>query len=673
METTRTRTYTFAAVLSLVVIVGAIALLFLRDDSANDSIPPAPALESLSIHEAPTTDILELAAGTTADSDVPETETEPVEETPATVVPDGPPSLRGTITDLDGDPVEGAQVSLLDATGWQATTKDMESEMQGRGDPRDAVRLMREAFEAKFRDSPRAQSQEDGSYAFYGLPESEFRLFVSHEGYLRHAEGWAVVQSGSTFELNIELAPGYRVAGKVLDDKGRPVASASIAPVPAEEANQRSMGKLMRTFTTIVDGSFFLGAEPATTSTDGSFEIHSVEPIEYVLKTKASGWLPSEVPSTAGAKDVVIRLSSGGSVSGRVVNAAGDPVAAATWTMGPEFDVDMSNPMVFMQADIDFFEESVQTGTTGEDGTFKIQGLEPGSYDLKIRVEEHPTLASTMDVEGAIDVGDLVLEEARHIAGMVRGPDGSPVADARVWIPAEGGVRGPFNGGNRKIAESRSEGDGSFVLENLPEGTFEVHAASNDFAETSVKDVQAGDAGIELRLETGVSVAGRVLDATTREPIVDVKVTSPWARSKKTRTDERGDFFMRGISGRRLKQMGSDVRIFLVLQHPDYGMKTDQVQGQKEVPEALPEFLLEARMYLSGVVVDPDGEPVTGARLRFEVPGMPAAFTSFAGGDGMQGTSTARDGSFEVSPPVGNQFQRMGQMMQLTVSHPRYA
>ena len=672
MGNLRTRIFAIATALSLVVVLGGLAFLMLRDPPQPDSSLSSGDGVNVEDADGDHDELKDAGRAEPAEATGSAAE-EPATEAVEVATDQGPPSLRGTITNIDGEPVESAQVSLLDITRWQATLKREEKSMQGNRHPASAFKHLREVFDREFGDVVKTRSASDGTYAFHDLAANEYRVIVYHEAHLVFADGWAFVQTDSTSELDVELATGYRITGRVVDPKGRPIPEATVLPIPAEEAKQKTMGKLFRTLTTMMDGAFFLGPPPITSDADGRFVIQSVEPIEYVLKTSAQGWLAAETSAAAGQEEVVVELTTGETLTGRVVDSTGTPQADASWEIAPHVDLEMNNPMALMQTDVDLLGEKTQAGKNSEDGSFTIRGLESGEYDLKVRLEGYPDLRTRVDVEGSVQLGDLVIEEARRIEGTVRGPDGSFVGDARVWILEQGGVRGPFGSAGQELAKCRSEPNGTFALESLPSGQFEVHARSREFGETSVKDIEAGQSGVEIRLKAGVTISARVLDASTKNPIPDVKITSPLAPGKDAETDANGEFLIRGIAREKLRSFGSGSGVFVMLRHPDYGQGMENVVAQTERPAQLPQILLKSQTYLPGIVVDPEGEPIAGARVQFEVPGTPAIFSAFNGGGAMEATSTARDGTFDVVLPHGKQLGNLGSMLTLTVRHPRYA
>ena len=94
----------------------------------------------------------ELPEGTTDPEGVAESGEGPAEEGAAGVVPDGPLSLEGRVTDAAGDGIPGARVLALDIRTWRAVFADIETRFQG--DPLEGIRYLRDSFQEAGRSVP---------------------------------------------------------------------------------------------------------------------------------------------------------------------------------------------------------------------------------------------------------------------------------------------------------------------------------------------------------------------------------------------------------------------------------------------------------------------------------------------------------------------------------------
>lgn len=165
----------------------------------------------------------------------------------------------------------------------------------------------------------RARSSPDGSFEVADLAPGSYELQVSHPQY---SPGRAVVTlpaSGRLDGVEVRLEPGVKIRGRVLDESGAPVADAFVllldpqsgAPVPGDPRGRM-------------------------TGTDGAFELAGVAPGTWSLVASAAGYAPSApvvVDATAGAENVVLRVTPGGRVEATVVESSGAPAAGVPVTL----------------------------------------------------------------------------------------------------------------------------------------------------------------------------------------------------------------------------------------------------------------------------------------------------------------------------------------------------
>src|SRR6185369_7223769 len=79
---------------------------------------------------------------------------------------------------------------------------------------------------------------------------------------------------------------------------------------------------------------------------------------------------------------VTVRLTRGGQISGRIVDSAGKPVGRARIrTKDPEWDDDGFTQMLGNEFPSNVTEVDVRAG---EDGRFLLNGLTPGTYQMRI-------------------------------------------------------------------------------------------------------------------------------------------------------------------------------------------------------------------------------------------------------------------------------------------------
>ena len=221
-------------------------------------------------------------------------------------------------------------------------------------------------------------------------------------------------------------------------------------------------------------------------------------------------------------------LSVGGSISGAVTDASGDPLAFVHVTLGPVFG------------------EAV----TEADGSYRINGLVAGSYTVRFADSQDRYLtewfddasdeASAMPVvvaQGeAVSGIDAQLAIAGSISGTVTGPDGNPVAG--ILVSAIG----------LAFRNAVTSADGSYQINGLVAGSYTVQFDDfegrylseyhdDTYFEGSATLVVVGESeavvGIDAQLSAGGSISGTLTD-TDGNPVegITVSVSGPSSRQR---------------------------------------------------------------------------------------------------------------------------------------------
>jgi protocatechuate 3,4-dioxygenase beta subunit len=281
-----------------------------------------------------------------------------------------------------------------------------------------------------------ATTREDGGYEL--LVFSPGKCFVQ----VRSAEQQAFpgrqveIPDLGRYELDLELGQAS-VSGIVVDkDSG--------AALPEVVVSLREPGP---------DGEFKGGA---TSGADGRFTI-AADPGEYVLDASGPPRRRTKMPvsvGSAGAGDVRVEMEDGVEIRGRVVDAAGRPVAEASVTA---VDADGGGST--------FGEHSLP------DGSFRLSGLDARSYTL-LAGTERVGYGLRAGVAAGGDPVTLTLRPVARVVVRVVGPDGAPVKDAWPQVSAWDGVRVPYVPGE----DTRPTDTPSTFEMSVPQGSLEITA-----------------------------------------------------------------------------------------------------------------------------------------------------------------------------------------------------
>jgi protocatechuate 3,4-dioxygenase beta subunit len=285
----------------------------------------------------------------------------------------------------------------------------------------------------------------------------------------------ATVRPNATEPVVIRLTEGEELRGRVVDARTKaPIAGARVgAP--------RWFGS------------------GVTTDQDGSFVIRSMSQGFGLLHVHAAGYADAKVDVRAGAEEitspVTIELVPGRSLSGRVIDAQGAPVAGAYVAASGHAWRDR-----FMQAD--------WVGTRSDAlGRFELADLDASlSHELIARKDGFGAAVfdlPTYEVESErVDVGDIVLRPPARIDGRVLGDDGQAIRGMRVVLDGTNADRGALPGAQRQEVDPvqsdrhvTTDDLGRFAFTDVAAGAYELRAESDDHQLRSER--------IALRIESG--------------------------------------------------------------------------------------------------------------------------------------------------------------------------
>jgi exosome complex RNA-binding protein Csl4 len=282
----------------------------------------------------------------------------------------------------------------------------------------------------------------------------------------------------------------------------------------------------------------------AVSAADGTFTIRGLAAGPMALTaTTGDSTPPLQSPSvavTAPAKDVVLRIPTLTTLSGRVVErSSGAPVTdyliAATM---PEFGVGRPLPPSQIHS---------------EDGSFRIDVI-PGRIDLRVTASGYVRASLTgLTVEAGKPLGgvEVKMDRGARVVGRVTS-GGQPLAQAFVSVVND---RGSGNGAN----SASTDAEGKFALDGVDPGDHELMARKAGYLSKrkSVTAEAGKDARLDVDLDRGREMKGRVVDRGGR-PVAGARVSvrSIGDRSAGSRgdglSDADGNFTVAGLGIDRL-------------------------------------------------------------------------------------------------------------------------
>ncbi len=500
--------------------------------------------------------------------------------------------LEGRILDGEGVPVEGAEVVVAEET-WGPTY------------------LM----------AIRGVSGADGKFAVGGLADIEYQVIVSAPGLL--PARLRARPGGQPLALVLESLGS--IGGVALDG----ATGESVAGVPVRAAGQFgdrwSSGRAL----TRSDGTFTV-----TGLLDGPHEVTAGD-------QEGDGiFVPVQRSGVAtGTRDLRLSLRRGLALAGRLVDEEGRPAALAMRLF--------ARPVPPGQG---------RQGRSLPDGTFRLGGLEPGTYDILVDPDPYQGdsnqagLYAPTRLEG-VAAGTENLEVRLH--------RGLPIAG---FLVDEAGGR--WKGKGTLTIVPRGEGGdkattvpvgmwGEFNTPALRTGrTYDIVAERGDFSGTAgarVEGVAPGATGVKVVLTVGRSIAGRVLLADGSAAPAGVVVRA-WRTGEDPNAVSMAARAVTGSDG-RFTLGGLEDREYIVAAGGEGG---EFAAGAAESPVRPDQGEAGVRVapgvVLEGRLLDGDGKPVKVQLLmaRQSVP-VPTLVQAWPGDDGKFRLGGLAEGRVRIS------------------------
>jgi protocatechuate 3,4-dioxygenase beta subunit len=369
-----------------------------------------------------------------------------------------------------------------------------------------------------------------------------FSLLVSAEGYASATLSGLKGAGEPLRGLVVRLEPGGGLRGHVRDALGEPVAGALVYALQ-RELNSRSGAGRPDTHS-IDDPLHFIAAEAAqvapelaaglgllagkavVSAEDGSFQLDGLPAGELKLGAQHRDYAPVRSDAIAVQlgkvqSGIVLELRRGGGALGRVLDGRERPLAGAL--------VFAATPP-FMRGNGDGEAEIYQARSDAE-GNYRIERMRPGSYVLGCaRGDEALSIPSLL---GSSQFDLVTIPEEGMIEQDVydRSANACRVYGRVLDMPARGGARAlvalSFENDSALGVEfkmAQVAADGSYEFAGLAPGNwrFQMEAEGVDL-ELDVVVPDAAEYHFDVRSPAG-RIAGRVIDALTRDPIQGVRV-----------------------------------------------------------------------------------------------------------------------------------------------------
>jgi len=443
-----------------------------------------------------------------------------------------------------------------------------------------------------------------------------------------------------TEDLLLVLAPPAGLWGRVAVADGEPPASFTVRLAQKLEASMIAVDIDER-------------SEPFEAE-DGSFFLASVDPGEWHASAKAPGWVtleptPITMPAETEHDPLVLELVRTATIAGTVVTPDGQAVANASVHVKRTGENEVMAAMREQKEDT--------KAEADEQGRFRIEGVPPhpsSAFAESDRFARGAEVSLDLSPGALVEDVELRLSLGGRLTGEVYGSDGEPAAGRMIIVQ---------NPGTMYQRMSSSAADGTFEIERLVPGTYQVIAMQTENDWTGGGESPDMSAMMDsMKFSQATIVEGETTHVVLGAPPADpVRVFGEVTHGGRPYAGALISFYPEGESifeNMKFTTVGEDGTYEVTLDGPGgyvasvarmSGLPGQQstVEYSEEIPQA-EEYELDFEIPdggIAGTVHGPDGAPAAGARVTLTA--AEASSESLWGGQYSE-IQTDENGAYEI-------------------------
>lgn len=346
------------------------------------------------------------------------------------------------------------------------------------------------------RTSLQTATDANGEYVLDSLAPGERMITFNKEGFAAQRKS-VEVSASKDARLDVELARGREVHGRVVNESGQPVADADVRPQIS-------------------------GSGPIRSDSEGNFRIGNLSDQPITIVVMKSGYMEARVENVDPGSNINVTLQRGGTITGRVLGLTAEELQQTMITV--------------------YVPGASYGGRAGArpdaNGNFVLQGVPDGRVNVAAMVRATPTRQSGAKfvdvVNGSAPPIEITFGGGYTVRGnLTRG--GAPLTGAYLFFqPADPQKQTPVNADVR---------EGVYEASGLSAGAYKIIVRQFTGASILREDYTVGgDARHDIDIRAS-SIRGKVLDANSSAPLADTIIVIDAGGARAT-TDSAGNFVL---------------------------------------------------------------------------------------------------------------------------------
>jgi len=399
-------------------------------------------------------------------------------------------AVAGRVLDANGDPLSGVSVVATETPAGDRSMRMIF--LNTPGEEEDTVR-----------------SGSDGAFTLR-VKEGTYDFTFKREGYAQKQVRAQNVTPNGENTIEARLEPAVEISGRV-----------TRGGVGIPDVRLNALG--------ITDAS-------ATTGPDGSFTVGNLSPgVTRLMVRKETDLISDMRTFTAPARDVVVEMPAGGTISGRVVEkGTKKPITSFQAGVSTSRGGSSGGFMMMGPPQLKAF--------TSDDGSFTLEHVPAGAMTLLANAPGYASGRMSVDVVDGKALTDVVLEldTGVRLSGKVTGANGAPLSDVTVAVTPSSTGAFAMRG---SLPRANTDANGEYTLDGLESGEESVQFSHPKHVDVTRKVTLKGR---ETKLDVQLSAGNRVTGVVTTEdgmPVGDADVSaSSGMMPRETRTNASGTF-----------------------------------------------------------------------------------------------------------------------------------